>query len=138
MKSLALTLCVAGLVTTAQAQTDTGAQQKPMGEQALSVTGCVREAVDQPRLFVLVSDSTGAAAGHPVYRLEATQIDLKTHVGRVVRASGTLAKASQALSPEKRLGKIPASVTSAEVKDTPKLMVSAIQPVAEACPPASN
>jgi hypothetical protein len=146
MKSLVAFLCLAGGVVTAASAQSTDPQkpatqsQKPMtGQEATSATGCLREAVDQPRLFVLVSDSAGAAAGNPVYRLEATQVDLKSHVGKTIRVSGTLAKSSpMAASPEKKQGKVPASVTSADVKDTPKIIVSAVQPVSDTCPSAGN
>jgi hypothetical protein len=149
MKSFAILCLAGGVVTAASAQSTkpqsaepmgAGAQaQKPMaGQESAMATGCVREAVDQPRLFVLVSDSAGASAGNPVYRLETTQLDLKSHVGKTVRVSGTLAKPSpMAAKPDKPQGKVPASVTSADVKDTPKILVSAIQPVSDTCPAAN-
>jgi hypothetical protein len=114
---------------------DAFAQKPATSADAISVTGCVREAVDQPRLFVLVSDPASGAA-NPVYRLEGTKVDLKTHVAHLVRISGTLSKSMA--SSDTLSGKVPASITSAEVKDTPKLMVTTVQPVADACPTPSK
>lgn len=153
MKHFLTALCLTGgLATALAAQTpqepgrtpqEPARQSMPATDaKAITVTGCLHEAADQPSLFVLVQSGaeSGAASGaakpagsHTIYRLSGSGgADMKSSVGAQVQVTGSVTR--QAAAPSQKTGKAPASLTASVLRDAAELNVKSFQKIADTCP----
>lgn len=148
-----------GTITVA-AQTG-GAQTTPQSEskdqqattaQQVTLTGCLRQTSDDPRVFGLVpsqdaqkekEQATGTAgkmARFPLYRLEDKGQNLKEHVGQRIEVTGKVTPAKDekgadiVMGRSENIGVPTTTITTIDLKPAPRLDVTSVKKVAGNCP----
>lgn len=127
--------------------------QTPSAEsRSITLTGCVRQTSDDPKVFALVpavdaakpTGTTGAKATAPLYRLEDKGHTLKGHIGQRVEVTGTATPAKDekgadiVMSRRENIGLDTITVTTIDLKPAPRLDVSRVRKVAGECPTAAD
>lgn len=141
---------------TTPTQTD---QQKQTGQQSVqksqvTLTGCLRQTSDDPNVFALVSsqEKTGTTgttgtketASHdmtkfPLYRLDDTGQQLKSHTGQRIEVTGTVTPAKDEkgvdiiASRSENIGVPTTTITTVDLKPAPRLAVTSVREVVGDC-----
>lgn len=132
------------------ASAQTGSQAQAGQAKQVTLTGCLREASDDPRVFALVpatdeakpTGTTGSAATAPLYRLEDKGQKLKGHVGQRIEVTGTVTPAKDEkgadiiMSRRENIGVDTLTVTTVDLKPAPRLDVTSARKVSGECPAA--
>lgn len=151
--SVALGASVAASTTGAQSTTGQGgATAKQSTPQSVTLTGCLRQASDDARLFGLVpspdanktTGTSGSLSQAPLYRLEDKGQNLKGHVGYRVEVTGTVTPAKDekgadiVVTRSERVGVPTTTVTTIDLKPAPRLDITSVKRVSGDCPKATT
>lgn len=156
-------IALAAQSTSGQSTTPQAATKAAQGKQ-VTLTGCLRQTSDDPRVFALVSSdkmatstgstakptgttqkptgTTGSAMTAPLYRLEDKGQNLKQHVGQRVEVTGTVTPAKDekeadiVMSRRENIGVDTVTVTTIDLKPAPRLDVTSARKVSGECPSA--
>ncbi|HEU4520920.1 MAG TPA: hypothetical protein VFT12_02890 [Thermoanaerobaculia bacterium] len=124
----------------------------PTTAQQVTLTGCLRQASDDARMFALVASpdantttgTSGKMARAPLYRLEDKGAKLKGHTGQRVEVTGTVTPAKDEkgadiiMTRSENIGVNTVTVTTVDLKPAPRLDVTSVRKVADDCPSASR
>lgn len=152
----ALALAMGSLDVAAQsggaqaAQGQTEKKQQATTAQQVTLTGCVRQTSDDPKMFALVrstdaqkdkaTGTAGSMGRFPIYRLQESGENLKNHVGHRVEIAGKVTPAKDEKGADivsmrtENLGVPTTTITTVDLKPAPLLAITSVKQVAGECP----